>query len=155
MNFWDTSAIVPLCVREPTSVQVKDVLIFDAGMVVWWGTRTECISALTRQVREGGLTSRDEHAAHHVLHTLAQSWMEVQPSEALRSTAERLMTVHPLRAADALQLAAAILWCQWIITGQGFVTFDRRLRKAGYQEGFAVLPEETDVADSDSGPSSP
>ena len=141
MNFWDTSAIVPLCVQEPTSAVVKDVLIRDEDMVVWWGTRTECISALTRQVREGNLTSLDERNARYVLHTLAQSWTEILPSEALRSTAERLVALHPLRAADALQLAAALLWCQGDTTGQGFVTFDRRLREAGYREGFTVLPE--------------
>ena len=141
MNFWDTSAIVPLCVQEPTSALVRDVLIEDEGIVVWWGTRTECISALVRQVREGNLTPLDERNARHVLYTLTQSWAEVLPSEALRSTAERLVALHPLRAADALQLAAALLWCQGITTRRGFVTFDRRLREAGYQEGFSVLPD--------------
>lgn len=141
MNFWDTSAIVPLCVQEPTSALVKAVLIGDEAMVVWWGTRTECLSALVRQVREGNLTPLDERNARYVLHTLAQSWVEIQPSEALRGTAERLVAVHPLRAADALQLAAALLWCQGASTRQGFVTFDRRLREAGYREGFTVLPE--------------
>ncbi|MDE2993238.1 MAG: type II toxin-antitoxin system VapC family toxin [Chloroflexota bacterium] len=141
MNFWDTSAIVPLCVQEPTSALVTDVLIRDEDMVVWWGTRTECISALTRQVREGNLTPLDERNARYVLHTLTQSWIEMQPSEALRGTAERLVAVHPLRAADALQLGAAIVWCRGIAAGQGFVTFDRRLREAGYREGFTVLPE--------------
>ena len=67
MNFWDTSAIVPLCVQEPASALVRDALIEDEGIVVWWGTRTECISALMRQVREGGLTPRDERNARHVL----------------------------------------------------------------------------------------
>ena len=110
-------------------------------MVVWWGTRTECISALMRQVREGGLTSKDERAARHVLQILMQTWTEMQPSEALRSTAERLLTVHPLRTVDALQLAAAIQWCQGLTTGQGFVTFDRQLRDVSYREGFSVLPE--------------
>ena len=141
MNFWDTSAIVPLCVQEPTSSVVKDVLIRDEDMVVWWGTRTECISALTRQVREGTLTPLGERNARYVLNTLTQSWTEILPSEALRGTAERLVAVHPLRAADALQLAAALVWCQGATTGQGFATFDRRLREAGRREGFKVLPE--------------
>ncbi len=141
MKFWDTSAIVPLCVQEPTSATVQEILVGDPSLVVWWGTRIECISALIRQRREGSLTPTDERAARHVLHTLTQSWTEMQPSEALRGTAERLLAVHPLRAADALQLAAAILWCQGLTTGHGFVAFDRRLRDAGYQEGFTVLPE--------------
>lgn len=65
----------------------------------------------------------------------------MQASEALRSTAERLLAVHPLRTADALQLAAATLWCQGATAGQGVVTFDRRLRDAGNREGSTVLPE--------------
>ncbi len=141
MKFWDTSAIVPLCVQEPNSATVRESLIEDPSMVVWWGTRTECISALMRQVREGGLTPTDERSARHVLQALMQTWAEMQPSEALRSTAERLLTVHPLRTADALQLAAALQWCQGLTTGQDVVTFDRQLRDASYREGFTVLPE--------------
>ena len=140
MKFWDTSAIVPLCVQEPNSGTVREILIEDPSMVVWWGTRTECISALMRQVWEGSLTPIDERAARHVLQTLMQTWTEMQPSEALRNTAERLLTVHPLRTADALQLAAAIQWCQGLTTGQNVVTFDRQLRDASYREGFTVLP---------------
>jgi len=141
VKFWDTSAIVPLSVQESNSVTVREILINAPSMVVWWGTRTECISALMRQVREGGLTPTDERAARHVLQTLVQTWTEMQPSEALRNTAERLITVHPLRTADALQLAAALQWCQGLTTGQGFVAFDRHLRDASYREGFTVLPE--------------
>lgn len=83
MKFWDTSAIVPLCVQEPNSGTVREILIEDPSMVVWWGTRTECISALVRQVREGGLTPTDERTARHVLQTLMQTWTEMQPSETL------------------------------------------------------------------------
>ena len=141
MIFWDTSAIVPLCVHEPTSADIRDILIQDPSIVVWWGTRTECISALSRQVREGGLTPANERAARQVLHTLMETWTEILPSEALRNTAERLLAVHPVRTADAFQLAAAIMWCQRQTTNQGFVTFDRRLRDVGYREGFHILPD--------------
>ena len=141
MKFWDTSAVVPLCVQEPNSAAVQEILIEDASMVVWWGTRTECISALMRRTRDGGLTRPDERAARHVLQVLTQTWMEMQPSEMLRHLAERLLGVHPLRTADALQLAAAILWCRELTTGQAFVAFDQRLRDASNREGFTVLPE--------------
>ena len=141
MKFWDTSAIVPLCVQEPNSDTVREILIEDPFMIVWWNSRTECISALMRQTREGGLTTTDERTARQVLQALVQTWTEMQPSEALRSNAERLLTVHPLRTADALQLAAALQWCQGLTTGQEFVAFDRQLRDASYREGFTVLPK--------------
>jgi len=38
-------------------------------------------------------------------------WNEVQPTEEVRERAERLLRIHKLRAADALQLAAALVWC--------------------------------------------
>ncbi len=141
MRFWDTSAVVPICVQETSSASARELLVEDASVVVWWGTRTECVSALARRTREGGLTRTDERAARRVLHVLSQSWMEMQPSDAVRSMAERLLAVHPLRAADALQLAAAILWCGQHPAGQDLVTFDERLRDASHREGFTVLPE--------------
>ncbi len=140
MKFWDTSAIVPLCVNEPSSALVKTVLTQDSSLVVWWATRTECVSALKRQIREGSLTIEGEQQARTVLHSLAQIWIEIQPSRDLRSVAERLLAVHPLRAADALQLAAALQWCQSQTIGQSFISFDMRLREAARKEGFSLLP---------------
>ncbi len=142
MKFWDTSAIVPLCVNEPRSATVKALLVGDSSMVIWWTTRTECISALMRRVREGGLRRAGERQARRVLGTLAKSWMEIQPSEALREAAERLLGVHPLRAADAFQLAAAFQSCQWRTTDMPLVSFDARMREAAYKEGFILLPSE-------------
>lgn len=56
MKFWDTSAVVPLCVTEPASATVKSILSGDSSVVVWWATRTECVSAFMRQRREGSLS---------------------------------------------------------------------------------------------------
>ena len=141
MKFWDTSAVVPLCVQEAGTSTVRNTLDDDPSLVLWWGTRTECSSAFMRRVREGQLTPSDVHAARRALDAVMQAAIEIQPSEAVRGMAERLLGVHPLRAADALQLAAAIQWCQGLTAGNGLVVFDRRLREAGYAEGFTVFPE--------------
>ena len=109
MNFWDSSAIVPLCVNEPATPAARSILAKDPYTVVWWATRTECLSALARQTREGGITTAGERQARQVLETIAKSWTEIQPTDRLRATAERLLAVHPLRPADAFQLAAALL----------------------------------------------
>lgn len=140
MKFWDTSAVVSLCVNEPRSLTVKSVLVKDPSIVVWWATRTECVSAFVRQSREGGLPETDARQARQVLETLAAAWIEVQPTEPVRTTAERLLAVHPLRAADAFQLAAALHWCQRQTKDTVVVSFDTRLREAAYREGFALLP---------------
>ena len=83
-----------------------------------------------------------ERQARQVLGTLAKTWSEIQPSETIRGTAERLLAVHALRAADAFQLAAALQWCQGRTVDMSIVSFDTRLREAGYKEGFALIPPE-------------
>lgn len=142
MKFWDTSAIMPLCVDESGSTTVQAILERDPALVVWWATRTECVSAFMRQVREGSLSVAGERQTREVLETLGQVWIEVQPSTTVRRTAERLLAVHPLRAADALQLAAALQWCRGQPTNHGFVSFDKRLREAAHKEGFTLSPVE-------------
>jgi predicted nucleic acid-binding protein len=140
MRFWDSSAIVPLCLRESNTGMMKSLLETDEGIVVWWATRVECLSALTRRQREGTLAAEAEQKARAVLHVLAEGWSELQPTESLRRRAERLIAVHPLRSADAFQLAAALVWAQDSPQGLEVVCLDRNLREAAFKEGFSVLP---------------
>ena len=140
MRFWDSSAIVPLCLRESNTAIMKSLLETDEEMVVWWATRVECLSALMRRQREGALAAEAEQKAKSVLQVLAAGWSEVQPTEVLRRRAERLIAVHPLRSADALQLAGALVWAQDSPQGLELVCLDRNLREAAFKEGFIVLP---------------
>ena len=140
MRFWDASAVVPLCLVEPQTSVVRPLINADPGVIVWWGTRTECVSAVLRTQRDGTRGSTPADDARGALERLASTWSEVQPSEPLRVRAERLLAVHPLRAADAFQLAAALLWSRGATAGRGFVSFDQRLREAAGREGFTVLP---------------
>jgi predicted nucleic acid-binding protein len=141
VKFWDTSAIVPLCVAEPATPQVRELVDTDQSLVVWWATRTECVSAFARRRRDGHLSAQAERRARHVLAAIAAEWSEVLPSESLRLRGERLLAVHPLRAADAFQLAAALLWSRGDTATHAIVSFDERLREAASREGFHVLPE--------------
>src|SRR5262249_26471123 len=75
--------------------------------------------------------------------------LEVQPVEEVRARAERLLLVHPLRAADSLQLAAALIWCRERPRGVKFVSLDDRLRGGVALEGFPVLPYPEDVHEGD------
>src|SRR5205823_12234440 len=84
VRFWDTSAIVPLCVTEPASAKVRRLLDADSSIVVWWATRVECLSALARRRRDGLLGAPAEAQARRVLVALAGAWSEVVPSERLR-----------------------------------------------------------------------
>jgi predicted nucleic acid-binding protein len=140
MKFWDSSAIVPLCFRESASDAVRGVARSDEDVVVWWGSRVECISAMARRRREGVLSAEADHEARAILSALSGQWSEVQPSEIVRDRAERLLTVHALRAADGLQLAAALVWAEEAPKGLEVVCLDQNLRQAALREGFTVLP---------------
>jgi len=98
------------------------------------------LSGLLRRSREGSITGRGLAEARVALTPLADSWVEVQPSESVRSGAERLLAAHALRAADALQLAAALVWCSGQTRGAEVASFDSRLREAALREGFGVFP---------------
>src|SRR4030067_2290769 len=139
MKFWDSSAIIPLCLKEKASEAMKGLMKDDEDIVVWWTTRIECLSALSRRQREGALPSGNEAKARAVLSALAATWSEVQPTETVRWRAERLLSIHPLRAADALQLASAPIWGPETPRGLGFVCLDQNLREAALKEGFSVL----------------
>ncbi len=139
MRFWDASAIVPLCLTQPATAGALAAHKADREMVVWWGTLIECSSAIARLHREGHLTARAEREARGLLTTLQRSWYEMQPGDAVRDQALRLLRVHALRAADALQLAAALEWSGTPAQG-GFVTFDARLQAAATREGFETAP---------------
>lgn len=121
---------------------MKALLDADSAMVTWWGTRTECISALSRRRREGNISKADEANALSVLAPLSGSWSEMQPTDTVRDLAEQLMGRHPLKAADAMQLAAAHRWADGQPGGYEFVSLDETLRTAAEAEGFTVVPPE-------------
>ena len=77
-----------------------------------------------------------------LLQQLAQTWIEIEPGGALRERALRLLASHNLRAADALQLAAALVWAEERPAGRIFICLDARLREAARLDGFTVLPED-------------
>ena len=136
MTYWDASAVVPLLVDQPRSAESWAILEADPAMVTWWGTATECLSALMRLHREGLLSAPALAAAERRLAHLRDGWDEVLPTEACRRTAERMLRVHPLRTADAFQLAAALLAADQDPTLLPVACFDLRLLAAAAREGF-------------------
>lgn len=141
MMFWDASAVIPLCLNEPSTPAVKRIAERDGSIVAWWATSIECFSAFARLRREGILTSASERQVRKILSRLAAEWTEIQPGNRLREGAERALLLHPLRTADSLQLAAALIWADGRPSGRPFVCLDARLREAALKEGFTVLPE--------------
>lgn len=136
--FWDSSALVPLCVHEITSRQAQSQLR-KSMPVVWWGSPVEVHSAIARLHRLGKLKDVEKQGALCRLSLLSRGWREILPGDPLRDLAARLLDTHELRAADSLQLAAALTWCQQRPAKRHFVCADQRLSKAAEEAGFQVL----------------
>ena len=136
MKFWDSSAIVPLLVEEPSTSAVSGLFSEDAVMFAWWGADIEYVSALARLEREGHLGPSLITESLKRLREVRLCWQEVQPTEAVKETARRLLRVHNLRAADALQLAAALIVSENRPSALEFVCLDERLILAAQREGF-------------------
>ena len=139
MRFWDTSALIPLLVSEPRSGEVRQWLEADPDVVVWTLARVELLSALARKLRESPASRRQLLAARRDLLLVWHHWSEVTAVENVRRHAERLVQTHPLRAADALQVGAALVAAGGIAEDLEFVTLDRRQGEAAEREGFHVL----------------
>jgi uncharacterized protein len=140
MRFWDASAIVPLVVNDAATPAVSALFREDPGQIVWCLTEVEVQSALARRGRDGSLEREAGITARESLGELARSWEEVVVLDLVRLRAIRLLRAHPLRAADAVQLAAALVVCEERPEGLPFISLDERLNDAARKEGFPVLP---------------
>lgn len=139
MRFWDASAIVPLLMAEPVTSSLQTLASEDSAIVVWWATEVECASAIARLERDGALDQPAALEAFDRLKQLAAGWHEVDPSDGVREAAVRFLRVHPLRAADALQLAAAFAAAEGRPSSLEVITLDGRLATAARKEGFALI----------------
>src|SRR2546428_10953605 len=139
MRFWDASAIVPFLMTEATTKTLQGLAAADPAMLVWWATEVECASAIARLERDGALDAPGVIDAFDRLKRLADGWHEVDPNDGIREAAVRFLRVHPLRAANALQLAAAFVVAERRPSSLEVITLDERLAAAARKEGFALV----------------
>lgn len=133
--FWDSSSLVPICVLQPSTSRVE-ALSKQYGFVVWWAAPVEILGAFTRLVRERRILTSEQTQAQIVLDHMRRNWREIEPDQSLRDRAESLVDRFPLTAADALQLAAALMWCLGRPRNRPFISGDSRLLEAARQLGF-------------------
>jgi predicted nucleic acid-binding protein len=154
MKFWDTSALGPLLVAEDATTATQALYRSDPVMVVAWTTSVECASAIARAEHDAMLTPAQADEAFARLDDLSRAWREVEPGNEQHEIARRLLRVHRLRAADALQLAAASLAAERRPASLELATLDDRLEAAARREGFSVIvpgrPPAEDDAHADS-----
>lgn len=139
MRFWDSSAIVPLLVKQDSTAGQTKLLRSDTTQIVCWTTHCECFSALARLEREGALTPQFFKLSHQRLLSMAASWQVVLPEEALQQETKRILRTHGVRCADAFQLASAVLASGKRPATLQFVTLDNGLALAASREGFEVI----------------
>ena len=139
--YWDASALVPLCIHEDAS-RLARTQLRRFTPVVWWGSTVEVHSAICRMLRAKEITSNERQGATLRLLMLSRGWSEILPSEDLRELAMQLLDQYALRAADSLQLAAALVWCGQRPAKRDFICGDWRLSKAAEALGFSVLEQE-------------
>ena len=141
MRFWDSSALVPLLVGQSDSPKADRWLAEDGEVAIWTLTAVEIVSALMRLVREGAIDDRSAHTTEARVDELLGSCHAIVDVDAVKSHARRLLRLHPLRAADAMQLGAALEWATGRPTNRVLHTLDARLAVAARREGFRVIPE--------------
>jgi len=141
MRFWDSSALVPLIVQQPLSPEVERWIAEDTAVVAWTLTPVELVSALRQLLRDGALAERAAREAEELARELMARAHIVSDVERVKAITIRLLRVHSLRAADALQLGAALAWSDGHAEGAVLHTFDKRLADAASREGFRVVPE--------------
>ena len=135
--FWDASVLVPLCVYQTPTPQA---ILFESKyrIAVWWATHVEIASALAQLLRQQKITAVEYAYAKQQAEDLANIWRTVAPSARIAFEARVLLEKYPLRAADALQLAAALEWSEGRPKGNLFLSFDQRLREAAGLVGFTL-----------------
>ena len=142
MQFWDSSALLPLVVRQnPFSDPCRRAFRQDAPRAIAFLTRVECRSAIERLAREGTLNAASRRRSLTNIDKLVAAFDIVAFSPEVEAHALALLGRHSLRSLDALQLG-----CAWGLSPRGandslpeLVCCDRRLAEAAGAEGFELV----------------
>jgi predicted nucleic acid-binding protein len=140
LRFWDSSALIPLLIRETTSDVLRALVLVDAEIAASFLTRLEVASALWRRDHNNELSADEHAAADDAFEKLNESSSEIGDIVGAREIALELITRHALRSGDAIQLASALIACAYDPASLPFVTLDNALAAAARAEGFIVLP---------------
>lgn len=144
MKFWDSSAIVPLLVEEKETDYCLKTLSDDQEMLIWCLSKVEIVSALCRRARDETISDGYFQKAKRRLNDLIERAYEIRAINHVRQRALRLLEVHPMRAADACQLASALVATQEDPGRLAIICFDQRLKKSAVKEGFFVNPDQNE-----------
>lgn len=99
------------------------------------------ISALERRCREGSFAAAERNRALEALQQDLSRLIVVEATADVSSLAAIVLSQHPLRAGDAVQLASALELHEKLRYPLTFVAFDQRLLGAAAARGLPICPE--------------
>jgi predicted nucleic acid-binding protein len=138
-RFFDSSAIVAAYAKQPESPKVRRLLAREATAVSRL-SEVETVSAFSRLARDAAISWDQRVAAIEAFLTDLETWEIVEVTLQVTAEARSILRVHPLRAADAIQLASALVLQSRIGTPlDAFVAFDARLLAAARAEQLTVV----------------
>lgn len=100
----------------------------------------EVASAVARRCREGAFSPAERDRALAALEADFPALHVVELSTPVVLEARALLVRRPLRAADAIQLASALLLRRELGEPVAFAAYDDRLKAAAKAEGLNVIP---------------
>jgi len=137
--FWDTSALVPLCVFQDASPAAQREHRKYLAKTLWWGTQVEVRSSFARLIRNGDIERDGLQTALKKWLAISERSRELPPSSRVLEIASDLPDKYGVRALDAFQLAAALVWCKEKPKNRAFICADSRLGTAASDAGFDVV----------------
>lgn len=138
MSFWDSSAIVPLCIREDRSHSARILWRRFPQRNVWRETPVEIMSAIARREREGKFEQATRIKAENRLKIVEAEWNAIESIPRIIELARTFPTTLGLRALDSLQLASALVWCKEFPKDKNFITADSKLLEAAKNVSFTA-----------------
>jgi len=139
MRFFDASALVKRYVSESGSAAVGRLLVSGPAAISRL-SEVEIASALARRTREGHFTRAQRDRTVAALVRDLPALVVVEMTSEVTAEARGLLRRHPLRAADAIQLASAMFLQRQLGREVTVVAFDKRLRDAAREEALLTAP---------------
>jgi predicted nucleic acid-binding protein len=133
--YFDASALAKRYVEEEHSSEVQRWLD-ESTPAVCRLSEVEIASALSRRCREGLISLADRDRALATLEADLQAVHVIELTQEVFQAARAALLRHPLRAADAIQLACALVSRDRLQSPIAFLTFDDRLASAPEREGL-------------------
>lgn len=147
MRYFDTSALVKQYVEEAGSKAVLELLKTGEKVYTASLTYAETHAAFSRRTREGRLTRDTTRRLALRFDRDWDSYDIVMLSDNVLGLARQVLYRHPLRSADAIHLASALLLARTSsTTSWEFVCADGRLCDAAKAEGFHPISTAADSA---------